>query len=127
MRGEERRQRVMLMIVEPGDRVPKEHPLRRVKEFADAALTQLSPLFDEMYSAVGRPSIPPERLLKASLLIAFHSIRSETLFCEQLNYNLLFRWFLDMNTDEEAFVQETFSKNRERLMKHHIAEQFFAT
>ena len=68
MRGEERRQRTMLMIMEPGDRVPREHPLRRVKKLADATLTQLSPLFDEMYSAIGRPSIPPERLLKASLL-----------------------------------------------------------
>src|SRR5271169_6618973 len=82
MRGEERRQRLMLMIMEPGDRVPKEHPLRRVKELADAALAQLSPLFDEMYSAVGRPSIPPERLLKASLLMALHTVRSERLFCE---------------------------------------------
>jgi len=79
MRGEERRQRAMLMIMEPGDRVPKEHPLRRVKELADAALTELSPLFDEMYSAIGRPSIPPERLLKASLLMALYTVRSERL------------------------------------------------
>jgi len=77
MRGEERRQRLMLMIMESGDRVPKEHPLRRVKELADAALAQLSPLFDEMYSALGRPSIPPERLLKASLLMALHTVRSD--------------------------------------------------
>jgi len=89
MRGEERRQRAMLMILEPGDRVPKEHPLRRVKELADAALTELSPLFDEMYSAIGRPSIPPERLLKASLLMALYTVRSERLFCEQLDYSLL--------------------------------------
>ena len=87
MRGEERRQRAMLMIMEPGDRVPKEHPLRRVKELAAAALAQLSPLFDEMYSAIGRPSIPPERLLKSSLLMALYSARSERLFCEQLDYN----------------------------------------
>jgi transposase len=91
MRGEERRQRAMLMIIEPGDRVPKEHPLRRVKELADAALTQLSPLFDEMYSEIGRPSIPPERLLKASLLMALYTVRSERMFSEQLDYNLLFR------------------------------------
>ena len=86
-----RRQRAMLMIMEPGDRVPKEHPLRRVKELADAALTQLSPLFDEIYSEIGRPSIPPERLLKASLLMALYTVRSERMFCEQLDYNLLFR------------------------------------
>ena len=92
MRGEERRQRAMLMIMEPGDRVPREHPLRRVNELADAALTQLSALFDEMYSAIGRPSIPPERLLKSSLLMAFYTVRSERMFCEQLDYNLLFRW-----------------------------------
>ena len=103
MRGEERRQRAMLMIMEPGDRVPREHPLRRVKELADAALAQLSPLFDEMYSAIGRPSIPPERLLKASLLMALYTVRSERLFCEQLDYNLLFRWFLDMDVAEPSF------------------------
>jgi transposase len=126
MRGTEKRQATMLTLLSPDHVVPAKHPLRRVKALADAALAELSPTFDEMYSAVGRPSIPPERLLKACLLIAFHSIRSETLFCEQLNYNLLFRWFLDMSMDEEGFVQETFSKNRERLMKHHVAEQFFA-
>ena len=125
MRGTEKKQATMLTLLSPDRVVPAKHPLRRVKALADAALADLSATFDEMYSAVGRPSIPPERLLKASLLIAFHSIRSETLFCEQLNYNLLFRWFLDMNMDEEGFVQETFSKNRERLMKHHVAEQFF--
>src|ERR1700730_7842466 len=97
MRGEERRQRSMLMIMEPGDRVPKEHPLRRVQDIADAALTHVSPLFDEMYSEIGRPSIPPERLLKASLLMALYTVRSERMFCEQLDYNLLFRWVLAMD------------------------------
>src|SRR5713226_2607862 len=125
MRGEERRQRVMLMIVEPGDRVPKEHPLRRVKEFADAALTQLSPLLDEMYSAIGRPSIPPERLLKASLLMALHTVRSERMFCEQLDYNLLFRWFLDLELDEASFDHSSFSANRKRLLEHEVAGEFF--
>ena len=104
MRGEERRQRAMLMIMEPGDRVPKEHPLRRVKELADAALAQLSPLFDEMYSAIGRPSLPPERL-----------------FCEQLDYNLLFRWFLDMDAGEPSFDHSSFSRNRARLLEHDVA------
>src|SRR5437899_3379830 len=125
MRGEERRQRAMLMVMEPGDRVPKEHPLRRVKELADAALTQLSPLFDEMYSEIGRPSIPPERLLKASLLMALHTVRSERMFCEQLDYNLLFRWFLDMDVAEPSFDHSTFSRNRARLLEHDVAREFF--
>ena len=125
MRGEERRQRAMLMIMEPGDRVPKEHPLRRVKELADAALTQLSPLFDEMYSEIGRPSIPPERLLKASLLMALYTVRSERMFCEQLDYNLLFRWFLDMDVAEPSFDHSTFSRNRARLLEHDVAREFF--
>ena len=125
MRGEERRQRLMLMIMEPGDRVPREHPLRRVKELADAALAQLSPLFDEMYSAIGRPSIPPERLLKASLLMALYTVRSERMFCEQLDYNLLFRWFLDMDVAEPSFDHSTFSRNRARLLEHDVAREFF--
>jgi transposase len=125
MRGEERRQRAMLMIMEPGDRVPKEHPLRRVKELADAALTQLSPLFDEMYSEIGRPSIPPERLLKAALLMALYTVRSERMFCEQLDYNLLFRWFLDMDVAEPSFDHSTFSRNRARLLEHNVAHEFF--
>src|SRR6202045_623053 len=127
MRGEERRQRVMLMIVEPGDRVPKEHPLRRVKELADAALTQLSPLLEQMYSEVGRPSIPPERLLKASLLMALYTVRSERMFCEQLDYNLLYRWFLDMNWDEPGFDHSSFTRNRERLLAHDVAGGVFRT
>jgi len=125
MRGEERRQRAMLMIMEVGDRVPREHPLRRVKELADAALTQLSPVFDEMYSLMGRPSIPPERLLKASLLMALYTVRSERMFCEQLDYNLLFRWFLAMDVAEPSFDHSTFSRNRARLLAHEVAGEFF--
>src|SRR5579859_5044643 len=125
MRGEERRQRAMLMIVEPGDRVAREHPRRRVKEFADVALAQLSPLCDEMYSAIGRPSIPPERLLKASLRMALPTVRSERLFCEQLDYNFLFRWFLDLEADEASFDHSTFSRNRARLLEHAVADEFF--
>src|ERR1700740_1379990 len=125
MRGEERRQRMMLMVMEPGDRIAKDHPLRRVKELADAALAQLSPLFDEMYSAIGRPSIPPERLLKASLLMALYTVRSERMFCEQLDYNLLFRWFLDMDVDEPSFDHSSFTANRDRLLEHEIAGDFF--
>src|SRR6267142_1117692 len=126
MRGEERRQRAMLMVMEPGDRGPQEHPLRRVKEVADAALGQLSPLFDEMYSLIGRPSLPPERLLKASLLMALYTVRSERMLCEQLGYNFLFRYFLDLNMVEEPFEHSSFSRNRARLLAHEVAHEFFA-
>jgi transposase len=125
MRGEERRQRAMLMIMEPGDGVPGEHPLRGVKELADAALGQLSPLFDERYSLIGRPAIPPERLLKASLLLALYTVRSERMLCEQLDYNLLFRWFLDMDVAAPSFDHSTFSRNRARLLEHDVAREFF--
>ena len=94
--GEDQRQRAMLVVINAEQRVPQGHPLRRIKSLADAALEKLSPVFDQMYSAVGRPSIPPERLLKASLLMALYTVRSERLFCEQLDYNFLFRWFLDL-------------------------------
>ena len=87
----------MLTLVNPEKRVPSNHPIRRIKPLAEAALKELSPLFEQMYSKVGRPSIPPERLLKASLLMALYTVRSERMLCEQLDYNLLFRWFLDMN------------------------------
>ena len=104
----------MLVLRSPESMVPAEHPLRRVKALADAALKELSPTFDEIYASGGRDSVPPERLLKASLLMAFYTVRSERLFCEQLGYNLLFRWFLDMDMVEEAFDHSTFSKNRAR-------------
>jgi transposase len=125
MRGENGRQRAILVVFDPEQRVPKGHPLRRIKALADAALAQLSPRFDEMYSAVGRPSIPPERLLKASLLMALHTIRSERMFCEQLGYNFLFRWFLDLEADEASFDHSTFSRNRTRLLEHAVADEFF--
>jgi transposase len=116
----------MLTLVAPEQRVPKSHPLRRIKELADRALTTLSPTFDAMYAASGRPSVPPERLLKSTLLMAFYSVRSDRLFCEQLDYNLLFRWFLDMDMVEESFDHSTFSKNRERLLEHDVAKKFLA-
>lgn len=115
----------MLCLVSPEGRVRSDHPLRDVKALADAALATLSPLFDEMYAAGGRPSVPPERLLKAMLLMAFYSVRSERLFCEQLDYNLLFRWFLDMDMLEDSFDPSTFTKNRQRLMEHEVAAEFF--
>jgi transposase len=117
----------MLSLLTPEKRVPTKHPLRAMKEMAEAALKEMSPLFDAMYSTVGRSSIPPERLLKASLLMAFYTVRSERLFCEQLDYNILFRWFLDMNMEEPSFDHSTFSKNRERLIAHEVAKEFFLT
>lgn len=125
MRGEASKQQSMLVLRSPDGMVPAEHPLRRVKALADAALKALSPTFDEMYAAGGRDSVPPERLLKASLLMAFYTVRSERLFCEQLGYNLLFRWVLDMDMVEEPFDHSTFSKNRARLMQHDVAKLFF--
>lgn len=125
MRGEASKQQSMLVLRSAESMVPTDHPLRRVKTLADAALKELSPAFDEMYAAGGRDSVPPERLLKSSLLMAFYTVRSERLFCEQLGYNLLFRWFLDMDMVEEPFDHSTFSKNRARLMQHDVAKLFF--
>src|SRR5216683_1035245 len=116
MRGEERQQRSMLMVLNLEQRVPRDHPLRRIKQLAETVLQLLSPSFDRMYSATGRPSIPPERLLKASLLMALYTVRSERLLCEQLDYNLLFRWFLEMELDEASFDHSSFSANRKRLL-----------
>lgn len=126
MRGEAERQIGMLTLVTPEQRVKGDHPLRRVNPLADAALRELSPTFEKMYSSTGRPSIPPERLLKASLLMAFYTVRSERLFCEQLDYNLLFRWFLDMGLDEPSFDHSSFTRNRARLLEHDVAREFFA-
>jgi transposase len=114
----------MLCLMSPEGRVPPTHPLRGIKKLADAALAKLSPVFDEMYAEGGRPSIPPERLLKSMLLIALYTVRSERLFCEQLDYNLLFRWFLDMDMVEESFVATVFTKNRDRLIAHDVAREF---
>ncbi len=126
MRGTDKQQVTMLSLVSPDQRVPSDHPLRRIKALADEALAALSPAFDEMYSSIGRPSIPPERLLKATLLMAFYSVRSERLFCEQLDYNLLFRWFLDMDMVEESIDHSSFSRNRQRLLEHEVAAKFLA-
>src|SRR3712207_6520391 len=125
MRGRQDPQVSMLAFVDLESRVPRDHPLRAIKRWADEALAGLSAEFDRMYAADGRPSIPPERLLKASLLIALYSVRSERAFCEELEYHLLFRWFLDMSLVEPSFDASTFSKNRERLLKHAVGQQFF--
>jgi len=125
MRGQVEQQSTFLSLKSPGDMVPADHPLRRIKPLVDAALARMSDVFDEVYAEKGRHSIPPERLLKGLVLIALHSVRSERLFCEQLGYNLLFRWFLDMGTVEEPFDHSTFSANRERLLKLNAAGIFF--
>ncbi|WP_253909239.1 transposase [Corallococcus exiguus] len=125
MRGRPKQQTTLFSLRTPGDRVPAGHPLRRVKDMADAALAALSPTFDEMYSGTGRPSIPPEQLLKSCLLMALYSVRSERLFCEQLDYNLLYRWFLDMGMEDASFDHSTFSQNRDRLLEHDVARRFF--
>ncbi len=117
MRGESERQATMMLGLTPEGFVPKDHPLRRIKPLADSALGRMSPLFDEIYADNGRPSIPPEHLLKSSLLMAFYTVRSERQFCEQLRYNLLFKWFLDLNVEDEPFHPTTFTKNRERLLE----------
>jgi len=105
--------------------VPAGHPIRAIKQLSDAKLAELSPVFDEMYSTMGRPSIPPERLLKACLLIALFSVRSERQFCERLDYDLLFRFFLDMNLDDKSFDATSFTKNKERMLESDVARLFF--
>ena len=125
VRGRQDPQVTMLAFIDSETRVPSDHPLRTIKAVADEALAELSSLFESMYAEVGRPSIPPERLLKASLLIALHSVRSERAFCEELDYNLLFRWFLDMNLMEPSFDATTFTKNRKRLLEHQVGQALF--
>ena len=125
MRGRRDSQTTMLAFVDLEERVPRNHPLRVIKQFADRALRELSPVFDEMYAMGGRPSIPPERLLKASLLISLYSVRSERAFCEELDYQLLYRWFLDMGLLEPSFDPTVFTKNRRRLLRHEVAQRFF--
>jgi transposase len=106
-------------------RVPKSHPLRRMREMVDAALAELSPAFESLYSKIGRPSIPPEKLLRALLLQILYTVRSERLLMEQLDYNLLFRWFVGLGMDDAVWVPTVFTKNRDRLLEGEIAQAFF--
>jgi transposase len=126
MRGITDPQTTMLSTLTPDSLIPPDHPIRRIKQVVEAVLADLDPEFDAMYALTGRQSVPPEQLLKASVLMALYSIRSERQFCEQLQYNLLFKFFLDLNVDEEAFEHIIFSRNRERLLEHEIADRFFA-
>ena len=126
MRGSSAQQTTMFSVADAGELIPGGHPIRRIRPLVESALARMEPAFAEMYAEIGRPSIPPERLLKASLLMALYSIRSERQFCEQLQYNLLFKWFLGMNLEEPAFSPTSFSKNRKRMLRQGAARWFFA-
>src|SRR5918995_1706942 len=116
----------MLTSLRSEDLIPKDHPIRRIRKVVDEVLVEMHREFDAMYSRVGRPSVPPEQLLKATILMALYSVRSERAFCERLNYDLLFKWFLDLPIDAKAFDPTTFTKNRDRLLEAEIADRFFA-
>src|ERR1051325_6639010 len=125
MRGSDINQSALYSYVSPDDRVPANHPLRAIREMADQALRQLSPRFSRLYSQLGRRSIAPEKLLRALILQVLYSIRSERMLMEQLEYNLLFRWFVGLNIDEAVWSATVYSKNRDRLLKGAIAQAFF--
>jgi transposase len=124
MRGDAEETDAVFSYVSPAQRVPKDHPLRIVREITDAALKRLSRDFEGLYSKVGRPSVPPERLLRALLLQYFYGVRSERLLMEQLDYNLLFRWFVGLGMDDQVWDATTFTKNRERLLSGDLAQRF---
>ena len=126
MRGKDTQQNAMSSYVSPERRVPADHPLRPIRAVVDMALKGLSRSFGQMYPDWGRPSIAPEKLLRAQLLQLLYSIRSERLLMEQLEYNLLFRWFVGLNVDDPVWVPTVFSKNRDRLREGEIAAKFFA-
>src|SRR5437762_7733551 len=127
MRGTgDRIQSAMFSYLSPETRVRKEHPLRAIRAMVDSALGEMSPLFDDMYSELGRPSIAPEKLLRAQLLQMLYSVRSERLLMEEIDYSVLFRWFVGMNMDEEVWDATTFTKNRDRLLNADIAKEFLA-
>jgi transposase len=126
VRGKPERQLAMLPSVSTEDLIPAEHPIRRIRRVVDEVLAEMDGEFEAMYSRIGRPSVPPEQLLKATILMALYSMRSERAFCERLNYDLLFKWFLDLPIDAKAFDPTTFTKNRDRLLEAEIADQFFA-
>ncbi len=125
MRGSDQKQNAMFSYVSPEQRVPTEHPLRPLRAMMDDILKEMSPRFAKLYADTGRPSIPPERLLRALLLQIPYTVRSERLLMEQLSYNLLFRWFVGMDMDEVVWNHAVFSKNRERLLNEEVAEVFF--
>jgi len=125
MRGDDRQTAALFSYLSPEERIPPDHPLRSIRRLTDAIFDQLSPRFDRMYSEIGRPSIPPEKLLRALLLQMLYTVRSERLLMEQLQYNLLFRWFVGLSMDDPVWVPTVFSKNRDRLLEGDIAAAFF--
>jgi transposase len=125
MRGDDRQTGWMFSYVSPEERVPADHPLRAIRRMTDAIFTRLSPRFERLYSTMGRPSIPPEKLLRALLLQGLYTVRSERLLIEQLQYNLLFRWFVGLSMDDPIWDATTFTKNRDRLLDGDIADAFF--
>ncbi len=125
MRGDDKQQLDVFSYVSPEQRVPQDHPLRPLRVMTDAALRELRPRFNQVYARTGRPSIAPEKLLRALLLQALYSVRSERMLMEQLDYNLLFRWFVGLNMDDAIWDVSVFTKNRERLLDGDIAEAFF--
>lgn len=125
MRGDDFQQAEMYSYISPEQRVPADHPLRPIREMTDRVLAGMSRRFDEMYAKMGRPSIAPEKLLRTLLLQVLYTVRSERLLMEQLDYNLLFRWFVGLNMDDEIWDATVFSKNRDRLLEGDVAESFF--
>src|SRR5499427_6850465 len=126
MRGDDQQQSGMFSYVALEDRVPQDHPLRRIREMVDEILRGMAKDFDALYAKTGRPSVPPERLLRAVVLQIFYTVRSERMLMEQMNYNLLFRWFVGLEMDEPVWNHAVFSKNRDRLLNQEVAQQFFA-
>lgn len=126
VRGADRKWEGMFSYVRVEERVPSGHPLRAIRTLVDAVLSELSPAFETLYARVGRPSIPPEHLLRALLLQAFYTVRSERLLMEQLDYNLLFRWFVGLSMDEAVWDATVFCKNRDRLLDGDVAAKFMA-
>ncbi len=126
MRGDDEQQGTVFSYVSAEQRIAPDHPLRRIRAMTDAALRELSAEFDELYAPGGRPSIAPERLLRALLLQVLYSRRSERLLMEEMNYNLLFRWFVGLEMDDEVWDVTVFTKNRERLIVGEVAQKFFA-
>src|SRR5580704_13144599 len=126
MRGTSQAQPDFLTVINLNSIVPADHPLRAIKRRVDAVRKKLSPLFNDLYAKEGRPSIPPEQLLKARVLCALYTVRSERLFCEQLSYNLLWLWFLDREFSEGHFDHSVFAKNYERVLSADVAKLFFA-
>src|ERR1700757_3220371 len=125
MRGTDHQQSSMFSYISAEQRGPQDHPLRAIRVMADAALAQLGPCFDTIYARSGRPSIAPEKLLRALLLQVLYTVRSERLLMEQLDYNFLFRWFVGLSIDDPVWDATVFTKNRERLLEGEVAEGFF--